>query len=145
MTAKPPIPDGAAFFSDRGPDPVGAYPHARRVGNLLFVSGMGPRQRGEKDIPGVTRDASGAVLSYDIAEQCRAVFRNIRVILEDAGSAWENIVDVTVFLTDMQRDFAAYNRLYAEHFTHQPTRTTLEVTALPTTINIEIKVIATIG
>lgn len=145
MTAKPPIADGAVFFSDRGPDPVGAYPHARRVGNLLFVSGMGPRQRGEKDIPGVTRDASGRVLSYDIAEQCRAVFRNIRVILEDAGSAWENIVDVTVFLTDMERDFAAYNRLYAEHFKHQPTRTTLEVTALPTTINIEIKVIATIG
>ena len=141
----PPIPDGSVFTSPRGPEAVGAYPHCRRVGSLLFVSGMGPRRRGEKTIPGVTLDDHGHVLDYDIAEQCRSVFHNIRVILEDAGSAWENIIDVTVFLTNMKRDFPTYNRLYAEHFTHQPTRTTVELTALPTAINIEVKVIATIG
>lgn len=135
-----------AFISPRGPEPVGPYPHARRVGNLLFVSGIGPRKRGENDIPGVTRDDAGRVIAYDIEAQCRAVFDNIRVILEDAGSKWENIVDVTSFLTDMSRDFAAYNRVYEQYLGHvRPTRTTVEVTALPTTINIELKVIATIG
>ena len=133
------------FVSDRGPDPVGAYPHARRVGNLIFVSGIGPRRLGETTIPGVTQDAAGNVLSYDIEAQCRAVFHNIRVILEDAGSRFENIVDVTSFLTDMDRDFAAYNKVYAEHFGKiRPTRTTVEVRALPTKINVELKVIATI-
>lgn len=132
-----------AFISSRGPEPVGPYPHARRVGDLLFVSGIGPRKRGENDIPGVTRDAAGNVTSYDIAEQCRSCFYNIRVILEDAGAKWEDIVDVTTFLTDMKRDFAAYNKVYEEHFGHvRPTRTTVEVTALPTLINIELKVIA---
>lgn len=131
------------FISPRGPEPVGPYPHARRVGNLLFVSGIGPRRRGERQIPGVTLDAAGNAVDYDIAAQCRACFDNIRMIIEDAGGRWENIVDVTSFLTNMQRDFAAYNKVYEEYFGHvRPTRTTVEVTALPTKINIELKVIA---
>ena len=134
------------FVSPRGPDPVGAYPHARRVGNLLFVSGIGPRRPGVKGIPGVTFDDKGNVVEYDITDQCKAVFENIRVILEDAGSAWENIVDVTTFLTDMKRDFAAYNKVYEQHLGRvRPTRTTVEVNALPTQINVELKVIAVIG
>ncbi|MDX2114749.1 MAG: RidA family protein [Planctomycetota bacterium] len=134
-----------AFVSSRGPEPVGPYPHARRVGNLLFISGIGPRKRGEKGIPGVTTDAQGNVTSYDIEAQCRAVFENIRVILEDAGCRWENIVDVTSFLTDMKRDFAAYNRVYDEYLgAVRPTRTTVEVRALPTAINVELKVIAVV-
>ena len=129
--------------SAQGPEPVGAYPHARRVGNLLFLSGVGPRKRGSKDIPGVTLDASGKVISHDIEAQCRSVFENVRLILEDAGSSWEKLVDVTVFLTDMQRDFAAYNRVYAEYFKdNQPCRTTVGITALPTSIAIELKCIA---
>lgn len=131
-----------SFISPRGPEPVGPYPHARRVGNLLFISGIGPRKRGEKDIPGVTRDAAGNVTSYDIAAQCRSVFDNIRVIIEDAGAKWENIVDVTSFLTNMKQDFAAYNRVYEEYLGQvRPTRTTVEVNALPTQINVELKVI----
>lgn len=134
-----------SFDSPRAPEPVGLYPHARRVGNLLFLSGVGPRERGMKEIPGVTLDDSGGITSYDIEEQCRSVFRNVRYILEDAGSSWERIVDVTVFLTDMKADFAAYNRLYAEHFAdNKPCRTTVEVNALPTPIAIELKIIATI-
>lgn len=133
------------IVSERGPEPVGAYPHARRVGNLIFVSGMGPRKRGQKQIPGVTLDAVGGIVSYDIEAQCRSVFENIRVVLEDAGSKWENIVDVTVFLTDMKKDFPAYNRLYEEYFgSVRPCRTTVEVNALPTKIAIELKVIATV-
>jgi len=129
----------------RAPEPVGAFPHAKRVGPLLFLSGIGPRVRGTSEIPGVTRDAAGTVVAYDIEAQCRAVFHNVRTVLEDAGSSWERIVDVTVFLTDMRRDFATFNRLWAEHFaTHQPTRTTIEVGALPTPIAVELKVIATI-
>jgi 2-aminomuconate deaminase len=140
------MPRTEEFVSPRGPDPVGAYPHARRVGELLFVSGIGPRRKGVAGIPGVTLDGAGAVVSYDIEAQCLAVFENIRVILEDAGSRWENIVDVTSFLTDMKRDFAAYNKLYEKHFGHvRPTRTTVEVRALPTLINVELKVIAMIG
>ncbi len=124
---------------------MGAFPHARRVGNFLFLSGMGPRKRGHTDIPGVTLSAAGEVVSYDIEIQCHAVFENIRMVLEDAGSSWERIVDVTVFLTDMQRDFATFNRLYAEYFvTNRPTRTTVEVGRLPTPIAIELKVIATV-
>ncbi len=134
------------FVSPRGPDPVGAYPHARRVGDLIFVSGMGPRKRGQASIPGVTLDAAGAVIDYDIAAQCRSVFHNIRVILEDAGSRFENIVDVQVFLTDIRRDFAAYNMVYEEYLgAIRPARTTVEVTALPTKINVEMKVIALAG
>ncbi len=132
-------------ISQRAPEPVGAFPHARRVGNLLFLSGIGPRRRGTSAIPGVTRDAAGRVTAYDIEEQCRAVFDNVRTVLEDAGSGWDRIVDVTVFLTDMQRDFPAFNRLYAEYFAeNQPTRTTVEVGALPTPIAVELKVIATV-
>jgi 2-aminomuconate deaminase len=136
------------FESKRAAEPVGAFPHAKRVGNLLFLSGIGPRVRGSKEIPGVTLDGAGNVSSYDIEKQCRAVFENVRLVLEDAGASWNDIVDVTVFLTDMKKDFPIYNRLYAEHFAGDnkpnPTRTTIEVTALPTPIAIELKVIATI-
>ena len=129
----------------RAPKPVGPYPHARRVGNLLFLSGVGPRERSSKHIPGVTLDAGGKIISYDIEKQCHSVFQNIRYIIEDAGSTWENIVDVTVFLTNMKDDFAEYNRIYAEYFgSNKPSRTTVEVNALPTPIAIELKVIATI-
>jgi 2-aminomuconate deaminase len=131
--------------SSKAPEPVGAYPHARRVGNLLFLSGVGPRERGTKKIPGVELDEKGAIVSYDIETQCRSVFQNIRYILEDAGSSWDQIVDVTVFLTNMKDDFATYNRIYAEYFKeNQPCRTTIEINCLPTPIAIELKVIATI-
>lgn len=131
--------------SSRAPEPVGLYPHARRHGNLLFLSGVGPRERGTKKIPGVELDDQGNILSYDIELQCRSVFHNIRCILEDAGSSWENIIDVTVFLTNMKADFQTYNRLYAEYFSsNQPCRTTIEINCLPTPIAIELKVIATI-
>lgn len=131
--------------SAQAPEPVGAYPHARRVGNLLFLSGVGPRRRGSQEIPGVMLDANGKVISHDIEAQCRSVFENVRLILEDAGSSWDKLVDVTVFLTDLQGDFAVYNRVYAEYFkNNQPCRTTVEVTALPTPIAIELKCIATV-
>jgi 2-aminomuconate deaminase len=134
-----------AFSSDKAPEPVGPYPHARKVGNLLFLSGVGPRKRGSKEIPGVTLDADGNIVAYDIEEQCRNVFQNVRFILEASGSRWENLVDVTVFLTNMKRDFQAYNRIYKQYFTENlPTRTTVEVTALPTPIAIELKCIATV-
>ena len=132
--------------SERAPEPVGAYPHARRVGNLLFLSGVGPRERGTKVIPGVELDLQGNVVAYDIERQCHSVFRNVRAILEDAGSSWERLVDVTVYLTDMKADFAVYNRIWAEYFPDTaPCRTTLGITALPTPIAIELKCIATIG
>lgn len=135
-----------SVISHRAPEPVGAYPHARRVGNLLFLSGIGPRKRGMNAIPGVTQDDQGNVVSYDIATQCHSVFKNVRTILEDAGARWEDIVDVTVFLTNMKADFPVFNRLYAEYFAaNQPTRTTVEVTALPTPIAIELKVIAALS
>ena len=131
--------------SSKAPEPVGAYPHARKVGNLLFLSGVGPRERGTKIIPGVELDAEVNIVSYDIEKQCRSVFNNIKNILEDSGSSWANIVDVTVFLTNMKDDFKTYNRLYAEYFKdNQPCRTTLEINCLPTPIAIELKVIATI-
>ena len=124
---------------------MGTFPHAKRVGNLLFLSGMGPRVRGSRAIPGVTLDDAGEVVNYDIESQINAVFQNVRTVLEDAGSGWERIVDVTVFLTDMKKDFPTFNRIYAEHFaSNQPTRTTVEVNRLPTPIAIELKVIATI-
>jgi 2-aminomuconate deaminase len=135
--------------SSRAPEPVGAFPHAKRVGNLLFLSGIGPRVRGSKEIPGVKLDSAGDVVSYDIETQCRAVFENVRLVLEDAGVNWNDIVDVTVFLTDMRKDFQAYNKLYAQYFSGDgkpnPTRTTIEVGALPTPIAIELKVIAALG
>jgi len=131
--------------SNRAPEPVGAFPHAKRVGGLLFLSGIGPRVRGSKEIPGVTMGADGEIASYDIEQQCLSVFNNVRTVLEDAGSGWHRIVDVTVFLTDMKRDFPVFNRLYAEHFVdNQPTRTTVEINRLPTPIAVELKVIATI-
>jgi 2-aminomuconate deaminase len=134
-----------AIDSSRAPEPVGLYPHARRVGNLLFLSGVGPRERGAKKIPGVELSETGEIVGYDIEAQCRSVFKNVRYILEDAGSGWEKIVDVTVFLTNMKADFAAYNRLYAEYFAgNRPCRTTVEISSLPTPIAIELKVIATI-
>ncbi len=133
------------FESSKAPEPVGLYPHARRVGNLLFLSGVGPRERGTRKIPGVELNDAGEIVSYDIETQCRSVFQNVRYILEDAGSSWSQIVDVTVFLTNMKDDFATYNRVYAEYFAdNQPCRTTVEVGALPTPIAIELKVIATI-
>ena len=132
-------------MTSRAPEPVGPYPPFRRVGNLLFLSGLGPRVRGMPAVPGVSLDAAGEVISYDFERQCRQVFENIRLVLEDAGSSWENIVDVTVFLTDMKADFPTLNRLYAEAFPgNRPTRTTVEVSRLPTPIAIELKVIATI-
>jgi 2-aminomuconate deaminase len=140
--------DEQRIDSPRAPEPVGLYPHARRVGNLLFLSGVGPRERGGKKIPGVELDARGHIVSYDIEAQCHSVFRNVRAILEDAGSSWDRLVDVTVYLTDMQRDFPTYNRLWAEYFQDSPAppcRTTLEINRLPTPIAIELKCIATIG
>jgi len=137
-----------SFQSLRAPEPVGAFPHAKSVGNFLFLSGIGPRVRGSKEIPGVTVDAAGKLVSYDIETQCRAVFENVRLVLEDTGAKWNDIVDVTVFLTNMKKDFPIYNKLYAEYFAGpgnpNPTRTTIEVTALPTPIAIELKVIAAI-
>ena len=134
-----------AIESSRGPAPVGLYPHARRVGDLLFLSGVGPRERASQKIPGVELNEMGEIVSYDIEAQCRSVFQNVLYILEDAGSAWERIVDVTVFLTNMKADFAVYNRIYAEYFAdNRPCRTTVEVNSLPTPIAIELKVIATI-
>ena len=119
------------FVSSRAPEPVGAFPHAKRVGDFLFLSGIGPRTRGTSVIP------------EGIEAQTLAVFRNVRTVLEDAGASWEDIVDVTVFLTNMTRDFPTFNRLYAEHFaTNRPTRTTFEVGALPTPIDVELKVVA---
>ena len=139
------MPPNDSINSARAPEPVGAYPHAKRVGDLLFLSGVGPRERGTPTIPGVTLNAAGEVVAHDIVAQCKSVFQNVRTILEDAGASWNDIVDVTVFLTDMN-DFATYNRIYAEHFAGpgkpNPTRTTVEVTALPTPIAIELKVIA---
>jgi 2-aminomuconate deaminase len=136
------------FESKRAPEPVGAFPHAKRIGNLLFLSGIGPRKRESKEIPGVRLASDGQVASYDIETQCRAVFENVRLVLEDAGASWNDLVDVTVFLTNMKKDFPTYNRLYAEFFAGpgkpNPTRTTIEVTALPTPIAIELKVIAAI-
>ena len=131
--------------SGKAPEPVGLYPHAKRVGNLLFLSGVGPRERGTKKIPGVTLNESGEIESYDIELQCRSVFQNVRWILEDAGSSWDKIVDVTVYLTNMKDDFPIYNRLWAEYFSnHPPCRTTLEINKLPTPIAIELKVIASL-
>jgi 2-aminomuconate deaminase len=129
--------------SSKAPEPVGLYPHARKVGNLLFLSGVGPRERGTKKIPGVDLNDSGEIVSYDIELQCHSVFKNVRHILEDAGSGWDKIVDVTVFLTNMKDDFKTYNKVYAEYFSeNQPCRTTVEINCLPTPIAIELKVIA---
>lgn len=131
------------IHSQKAPEPVGLYPHARSVGHLLFLSGVGPRERGTKKIPGVELDANGNILSYDIETQCHSVFKNVRYILEEAGSSWEQLIDVTIFLTNMKKDFPIFNKIYADYFkTNQPCRTTLEVSSLPTPIAIELKCIA---
>ena len=133
------------FESQNAPEPVGLYPHAKQVGNLLFLSGIGPRERGKKDIPGVELDQNGNIISYNIETQCHSVFKNVRTVLEDAGSSWDNLVDVTVFLTNMKDDFKIYNHIYAEYFKdNQPCRTTLEICSLPTPIAIELKCTAII-
>jgi len=133
------------FNSQKAPGPIGLYPHARRVGDLLFLSGVGPRERGKNDIPGVTLDENGKIASYNIEKQCHSVFANVKAILEDSGSSWDNLVDVTVFLTNMKADFKIYNKIYAEYFKDiQPCRTTVEINCLPTPIAIELKCIATI-
>ena len=125
------MPKSVAKNSGKAPDPVGLYPHARQVGNLLFLSGVGPRVKGSTEIP------------QGIEAQCRSVFENVRNILEASGAAWTDLVDVTVFLTDMKNDFPVYNKLWAEYFAENPPcRTTVEVTALPTPISIELKCIA---
>ncbi len=131
------------IHSSKAPEPVGLYPHARIVGNLVFLSGIGPRERGAQEIPGVKLDAAGEIVSYDIAAQCHSVFQNVRYVLEAVGASWESLVDVTVFLTNMKADFATFNKIYAEYFKrNQPCRTTVEVNRLPTPIAIELKCIA---
>ncbi len=143
----PARPRSGAVSTDAAPSPVGAYPHARRVGDLLYLSGVGPRQPVTNAIPGgPIRDASGAPLDYDIEAQTRAVIDNVRVILEAAGSSLDRVLDITAFLVDMDRDFAGYNKVYAEAFASVgATRTTLAVRALPTPIAVEFKVIAAAG
>ncbi len=132
--------------TNKAPPPVGLYPHARKVGNLLFLSGVGPRQAGTTEIPGVTLNEDGSIKAYDIEAQCRSVFDNVKTILEESGSSWMELVDVTVFLTNMKDDFKAYNKVYAEYFAdNQPCRTTVEINCLPTPIGIELKCIATIS
>jgi 2-aminomuconate deaminase len=129
--------------SKKAPEPVGLYPHARWAGDFLFLSGVGPRQRNSKDIPGVFLSASGQILSYDIATRVRSVFENVRLILEDSGAQWSDLIDVTVYLTNMKKDFPVYNKIWAEYFKQsQPCRTTLEILSLPTPIAIELKCIA---
>ena len=135
------------FDSSKAPEPVGPYPHARRVGNLLFLSGVGPRKRDSRDIPGVVLDENRNILSYDIKTQCHSVFQNVRFVLEASGARWEDLVDVTVYLTNMKKDFPVMNKIYAEYFPDkatQPCRTTVEVGALPTPIAIELKCMAVI-
>jgi 2-aminomuconate deaminase len=137
------------FSSEKAPKPVGSYPHSRRVGNLLFLSGVGPRIAGsnthDTSVPGLTLDHNGNFIEFDFAAQCHSVFQNIKAILVASGSSWENLVDVTVFLVNMKRDFAVYNKIYAEYFKdNQPCRTTVEINSLPTPIAIELKCIATI-
>lgn len=134
------------FSTDRAPKPVGLYPHARRAGDLLFLSGLGPRTPGTGEVPGLELDTDGNILGYDMAAQCESVFNNVRAVLESAGARWEDLVDVTVFLTDIPRDFETFNRIYAEHFAdNRPCRTTVEVTRLPTPIAIELKCIAVLS
>lgn len=133
------------FNTESAATPLGAYPHARRVGNLLFLSGIGSRSADDNSIPGLELDSDGNIIKYDIAAECHSVFRNVRAVLEASGSAWHNMIDVTVFLTNMKKDFAEYNRIYGEYFKDvHACRTTVEIKSLPTPIAIELKVIATI-
>ena len=134
-----------SFESKRAAEPVGAFPHAKRVGNLLFLSGIGPREPGTNSIPGNEYDATGLLTKYDIAAQCHSVFKNVRTVLEASGSSWGQLIDVTVFLTNMKDDFTTYNKIYTEYFKdNQPCRTTVEIKSLPTRIAIELKCIAVI-
>lgn len=131
--------------ADNAAKPLGAYPHARRVGNLLFLSGIGSRSAVDNKIPGLVQDEAGNIVSYDIEAECHSVFANVKAVLEASGSSWEKMVDVTVFLTNMKKDFPAYNKMYGEYFKNvEACRTTVEVKSLPTPIAIELKVIATI-
>ena len=131
--------------SSKAPEPVGLYPHAIKAGGMLYLSGVGPREPGTKKIPGVELDDNGNIISYDIETQCRSVFQNVKYVLEDAGSSWNKLVDVTVYLTNMKEDFPKYNKLWAEYFKDsQPCRTTIEIKSLPTPIAIELKCIALI-
>lgn len=133
------------FNASHAPRAVGSYPHARRVGNLLFLSGVGPRDPVDNSVPGNVHGPDGNLLGYDMEAQCRQVFANVRAVLEASGARWEDLVDVTVFLTDMQADFSTYNRIYTEYFTDaQPCRTTLGISALPTPIAIELKCVAAV-
>ena len=133
------------IISSQAPEPVGSYPHARKVGDLLFLSGVGPRHKGTKVIPGVTLDAHGNISDYCIEAQCHSVFANVKTILKASGSSWRQLVDVQVFLTNMKDDFKIYNKIYAQYFAdNQPCRTTVEINCLPTPIAIELKCIATI-
>ena len=133
------------IHTDNASKPLGAYPHARKAGNFLFLSGIGPRNPKDNSIPGLELDAEGNIIKYDIEAECHAVFSNIKAVLEASGSTWDKIIDVTVFLTNMKKDFPIYNKIYADYFTSvQACRTTVEVKSLPTPIAIELKVIATI-
>lgn len=133
----------SSFETDKAPKPVGLYPHAKKVGNLLFLSGIGPRTPGKGEVPGLQLGEKGEILSYEMEAQCHSVFRNVRTVLEESGARWENLVDVTVFLTNIKDDFETYNRIYAEYFqSNRPCRTTVEVSRLPTPIAIELKCIA---
>ena len=135
--------DSEPIVSPKAPEPVGAYPHARKVGDLIFLSGVGPRQKGVEEIPGVRLNDKGKVIAHDIEVQTIAVIENIKAILEDAGSSLEKVVDVMVFLTDLRNDFRCFNAVYADYFANiGPTRTTVGVTALPTNIAVEFKVVA---
>ncbi|MBC7949295.1 MAG: RidA family protein [Chitinophagaceae bacterium] len=125
--------------------PLGAYPHARKAGGLLFLSGIGPRNPKDNSIPGLQLDGEGNITKYDIQAECHSVFANVKAVLEASGSSWEKIIDVTVYLTNMKRDFPVYNKIYSDYFKNvQACRTTVEVKSLPTPIAIELKVIATI-
>jgi 2-aminomuconate deaminase len=135
----------SAIDTNAAPKPLGAYPHARSVGNLLFLSGIGPRDPQTNEVPGLTRTATGNYITFDFEAQVHSVFQNVKIVLEAAGAQWDDLVDVTVFLTNMERDFDTYNRIYAQYFnTNQPCRTTLGIDRLPTPIAIELKCIAVI-
>lgn len=141
------MPVDGTIQTDTAPPPVGSYPHARQVGDLLYLSGIGPRPAAGSEIPGVTLNDAGEVIDYDIAAQCHAVFANVRAVLESAGASWSDLVDITVFLTDIGRDFATYNEIYAEYFDAAtgPCRTTVEISRLPTPIAIELKCVASLA
>jgi len=133
------------LLTDKAAKPLGLYPHSRKVGQLLFLSGIGPRKAGTDEIPGLTLDKYGNYITFDFEAQCRSVFENVKTVLEESGSKWENLVDVTVYIVNMKRDFHTYNKLYAEYFKNaMPCRTTVEVSSLPSSISIELKCIATI-